>query len=86
MPIIRAAIKHLLKSEKLRSANRFVKDHLKEAMKDMLKLAREKKMDEFKKRMPKVTSMIDKAAKKNLLHKNNASRKKSRLSRLLAAK
>ncbi|MCH7409132.1 30S ribosomal protein S20 [Belliella sp. DSM 111904] len=33
--------------------------------------------------LKKVTSMIDKLAKKNILHKNNASNKKSKLTKLV---
>ncbi len=86
MPIIKAAIKHLRQSEKHRAVNRSSKTKLKEAIKNIAKLALAKKLDEFKAALPKVTSMIDKAAKNNLIHRNNAAHKKSRLARLLTAK
>ncbi|EIM75445.1 30S ribosomal protein S20 [Nitritalea halalkaliphila LW7] len=35
--------------------------------------------------LKKVTSMIDKLAKKNVIHKNNASNKKSKLTKLVNA-
>ncbi len=85
MPIIKAAIKHLRQSEKRRKVNRLAKDRLKESIKEMIKLAKAKKFDEFKKRLPEVVSLIDKAAKNNLIHKNNAAHKKSRLAHLAAA-
>lgn len=85
MPIIKAAIKHLRKSEKLRKVNRVLKNRMKDAMKEMLKLAGAKKYDEFGKKLPKTMSLIDKAAKGHLLHHNTAARKKSRLAHLLAA-
>lgn len=85
MPLIRAAIKHLRKSQKLRTANRKVKDTMKQLVKDALKLGREKKIDELRNKLPDVFSIIDKATKKNLIHKNNAAHKKSRLSKLVAA-
>lgn len=86
MPIVKAAIKHLRKSEKRRAVNRNAKDRLKAAMKEMMKLAQAKKLDEFSKRMPEVMALVDKAAKNNLIHPNNADRKKSKLARVLAAK
>ncbi|MBI2638019.1 30S ribosomal protein S20 [Candidatus Peregrinibacteria bacterium] len=82
MPIIKAAIKHLRQSEKHRRVNRLAKDRLKQSIKDMVKLAKAKKIDEFKKQLPLVISLIDKAAKNNLIHKNNAAHKKSRLAHL----
>lgn len=85
MPIIKAAVKHLRQSEKRRKINRQAKDHLKDAIKEMMKLARAKKLDEFKKRLPDIFSLIDKAAKNNLIHKNNAAHKKSRMARLVGA-
>ena len=85
MPIVKAAIKHLRKSEKLRKVNRQWKDKLKKNIKTMLKLGRERNFDEFKTKLPEVTSLIDKCAKKHLIHKNNAARKKARLAHLLAS-
>ena len=38
-----------------------------------------------KKALPELYSVIDTAAKKNLIHKNNANRKKSRLAKAIAA-
>lgn len=86
MPIIKAAIKDLRQAEKRRAANRRQKNNLKSALKDMQKLAAAKKTDEFKKRLPEITALIDKAVKKHLLHKNTAARKKSAFARFLAAK
>ena len=85
MPIIKAAIKHLRQSEKRRKVNRAMKDNLKSEFKEMIKLAKEKKFDDFKKRLPEAFSVIDKAAKNNLIHKNNAANKKARLARFLVA-
>ena len=44
----------------------------------------EKQADQAKKIYPSLTSLIDQAAKRGILHKNTASRKKSRLARSLA--
>lgn len=85
MPIIKAAIKHLRKSEKLREVNRIRKNRLKDGMKEMLKLAAQKKRDEFMKKLPGTMRIIDKSVKGNIIHRNNAARKKSRLAHLLAS-
>lgn len=83
MPNIKAAIKALRQSEKRRVVNRSIKEKLKISMKEMKKLAAAKNFDEFKKKLPVVTSIIDKAAKQHMLHRNNAARKKSALAHLL---
>ena len=85
MPIIKAAIKDLRKSSKRRIVNRASKDTLKDAIKEIKKLATAKKMTEFAKQLPMVFSIIDKAAKNNLLHKRTAGRRKAGLSKMLAA-
>ena len=82
MPIIKAAIKDLRKSNKRRVINRGHKDELKLVLKDMMKLAKANKMSEFVKKMPEVVSIIDKSVKRKLLHKNTAARKKSSLAAL----
>lgn len=76
MPIIKSAIKKLRQSETHAAKNRLAKREMKEAL------------DTFKKTpTPKLysrlSSLLDKASKTNLLHKNKSSRLKSRLSKLL---
>lgn len=85
MPIIKAAIKHLRQSQRRRARNRIFKVRVKEGIKEIVKMAQAKKFDEVARHLPQITSLIDKAAKKNILHGNNAAHKKSRLARLLAA-
>lgn len=48
-------------------------------MKEYKKLLAAKKTDEAKKLIPKLQKAIDKAEKRGIIKKNNASRKKSRL-------
>lgn len=86
MPIIKAAIKDLRKSRKHREVNRVAKDKLKDSIKGIKRLIADGKREEALKKLSEVTSIIDKAAKNNLLHKNNAAHKKSALARLLIAK
>jgi ribosomal protein S20 len=56
-------------------------------MKSMIKLflgyTQKGEFDKAAKILPKVVSSIDTCTKKNLLHKNNAARKKSRLQKML---
>lgn len=86
MPIIKAAIKDLRKSRKHREVNKAAKNKLKDSIKEIKRLIADGKRDEAQKKLSEVTSIIDKAAKNNLLHKNNAAHKKSALVHLLAAK
>lgn len=82
MPITKSAKKALRSSAKKRSVNDRNKKIIKESIKNIEKLVKEKKKDEAKKLLPKAYSAIDKASKKGVIKKNNASRKKSRLSRI----
>ena len=84
MPRMKAAKKALKQSLKKYERNRSVKRLVKETIKEVEKLAKEGKKAEVLKKLPEVFSVIDKAAKQNLLHKNNAARKKSALSKLAA--
>lgn len=76
MPIIKSAIKKLRQNQKHAEKNRVARRAIKEAL------------DNFKKSPSvklygKISSVLDKAAKTHLIHKNKSSRLKSRLSGLL---
>ncbi|PCI21388.1 30S ribosomal protein S20 [Candidatus Wolfebacteria bacterium] len=58
------------------------KKNLKEAIKGIENLLKEKKVSEAKKLLPDAYKAIDKAAKRGIIKPNTASRKKSRLSRI----
>jgi len=58
-----------------------IKNELKKTIKNFQALVAEKKSEEARKVLLKVSSLLDKAAKKNVIHANTASRRKSRLSR-----
>ncbi len=78
------ARKALRASEKRRVRNLRVKRRVKSMIKAYKKaLAQDK--DKAKELLPQVFSVVDKAAKSGILHKNNAARKKSRLAKKLAA-
>jgi|SRR3989344_6894596 len=74
MPLIRSAIKKLRKDLVRTIKNKNKKEHLK----DVLKKARS---DQSSENFNAAFSALDKAAKTHLIHKNKASRLKSRLSK-----
>jgi len=82
MPITKSAKKALRGSLVKKAMNDRNKKAIKEATKSIEKLVKEKKKDEAKKLLPAAYSAIDKAAKKGVLKKNTASRKKSQLSKI----
>ena len=82
MPITTSAKKALRGSLVKKASNDRVKKVVKEEIKKIEKLVKEKKNTEAKKLLPTAYSIIDKAAKKGIIKKNNASRKKSRLSKI----
>jgi small subunit ribosomal protein S20 len=82
MPITKSAKKALRGSLVKKAVNDRRKKALKESIKGIEKLVKEKKKDEAKKLLPGAYSAIDKAAKKGVIKKNNASRKKARLSKI----
>jgi small subunit ribosomal protein S20 len=71
-----SAKKRARQAEKRRKRNKKLKLLLKKAIKEMLR-----KKDEESLR--KAYSIIDKAKKRRIIHRNNASRKKSKLAKLL---
>ncbi len=79
MPIIKSAAKELRKSKKRHLRNMDVLSELKTLQKGVLQLIDEKKVPEAQKLFNVFSSRLDKAARKNVIHKNQASRKKSRL-------
>lgn len=82
MPIIKSAKKAARQSIKRKAANQQIKKSIKSALRDF-------KSDPTPEKMRRVQSEYDKAAKKGLLKKNTASRRKAalvRLSKALAAK
>ncbi len=83
MPVIKSAKKRMRQNAKRRAINFPVRSELKTMTKKALEFMKDGKMEEAVAVMPKVFSIIDKAVKKNILHENNASRKKSRLSKEL---
>ena len=76
MPILKSAVKKLKADKRREKENAKVR----QAYKSALKQARAKKS---KAAVTKAFQVLDRAAKKKVIHKNKASRLKSRLARLL---
>ena len=84
MPKRRAAVKRLRVDKKRHARNVKIKAELKKTVKKFLSTFSAKNVDEAKKMLGKVYSLLDKAAKKNIIHPNTASRKKARLARKIS--
>ena len=84
MPQRRNAIKALRISSKNRLHNLDIKTDLKKTIKKYLSLVSQKNTEEAKTQLRVVFKKIDKAAKRHILHKNTAARRKARFSRLLS--
>jgi small subunit ribosomal protein S20 len=83
MPITRSAKKALRSSQKKREFNLARKDETSQAIKSLKKLVAAGDKKGAQALMSTVQKALDKAVKGNTLKKNTASRKKSRLSRLV---
>lgn len=82
MPTTKSAKKALKQSEKNRSRNRHFSEIYKESVKK-LERAVAAKSGNFAELLSEVYSRIDTLAKKNIIHANNASRKKSSFAKLV---
>jgi small subunit ribosomal protein S20 len=83
MPNTKSAKKALRASTRKREFNVVRKFKIKNSLKELRK-ALTTNPEEYQKSLSKVFSSLDKAVKSNLLHKNTAARKKSRMSLLVA--
>ncbi len=81
MPIKISAKKSLKRSLKKREHNLFHKRRIKHLRKKIEKLTKEKKFEEVKKLLPQYYKFLDKAAKEGVIKKNEASRRKSRITK-----
>ncbi len=82
MPITQSAKKALRGSLRKKAVNDRTKKLLKEEIKAVEKLVKDKNLGDAKKALSKAYSVIDKAMKKGVIKKNTASRRKARLSRI----
>lgn len=83
MPLRRTSIKDLRKNEKRHLHNLDIKTELKKTVKGFVSAASTKKAD-AKELLKDVYKKLDKAAKRNIMHKRTAARRKSRFAKLLA--
>ncbi|MBS0617937.1 MAG: 30S ribosomal protein S20 [Spirochaetes bacterium] len=83
MPNIASAKKRTRQNENRRQKNQAQKSAIRTQEKKLRALVAAKKGDEAVKAQDQLVSLVDKAAKTNLIHKNAANRKKSRIAHLL---
>jgi small subunit ribosomal protein S20 len=81
MPNRKAAVKRLRVDKKRHQRNLKIKTELKKSLKKLQALLTAKNSAEAKASLAKVFSLLDKAAKKKILHQNTANRKKGRLAK-----
>ena len=83
MPIKHAALKQIRKDRKRHDRNQADRMSLRTLTKRFTTLLGAKKLDEAKSLLPLVVKQHDRAASKRIIHRNTASRLKSRLTRRL---
>jgi small subunit ribosomal protein S20 len=74
----KSAIKRIRSNDAKRTENRYYAKTTRTAVKKLRGATTKKESDEL---LPKVSSMIDKLAKKNVIHKNKAANMKSKLAK-----
>jgi small subunit ribosomal protein S20 len=84
MPNTKGARKAMRQSIKRRANNTKTKDLIRESVKVVRRLVKAGKKSEAAEALSKAMSALDKAVKKNVIHKNNAARRKSRLAKSIA--
>jgi small subunit ribosomal protein S20 len=84
MPNTKSAIKAARQNIKRRVVNLKALEAIKKSAKQVRKFASAGNKSEAAKALSAAFAALDKAAKKNIIHKNNASRHKSRLSAMIA--
>ena len=78
-----SAEKDARQNEKRRVRNRVVRSRSKTLVKDFVEAVEAKKKPEAEKMFVELSSYLDNAVTKGILHRNTAARKKSRMNRLL---
>ena len=84
MPILRSAKKQLRQNTKHRLRNDHFRDLFREARVSFERSIVANESGKALEAFPKLQKIIDTLSKKNLIHKNNAARKKSRFAGMLA--
>lgn len=83
MAITKSAKKAIKQNKKNREHNLVYINAVKKTIKEVRSLVLQKKVSEAKTVLDKAFSALDKAAKVGIIKKNNASRRKSRLAKLV---
>lgn len=83
MPITKSAKKSIRKYKKRTKINIQRKNKIKNLIKKVRSLIAQNKKDEAKKLLPQIYKALDKIAKNKVIKKNNASRRKSRISKAI---
>jgi len=86
MAITKSAKKAIRQSATRKKQNIAYKDKIKTLVKKARALVSAKKSAEAKKLLPEIYAALDKAAKVGVIKKNNASRRKSRLTKMIEKK
>ena len=81
MPNIKSAIKRTRQNEKRRAHNASIKSAMRTAMKSVEKKLQNNDIEGAKEAFSVASKKLDKAAKKNIIHKNAAARQKARLAK-----
>ena len=77
----KSSLKRIRSNDKKRLRNRFQHKTTRNAIRDFKSLTKKK---EAQKELPVISSMIDKLAKKNIIHSNKAANLKAKLSKFVA--
>ena len=85
MPTLKSAKKRMRNSEKAHEANMGVRTEIKTARKRLMVALAEKNKAESEKLFRAYCSVLDKSAKKGIIKKNNAIRRKSRAANKIRA-
>ncbi len=83
MAITKSAKKAIRQNKAHRARNLIYINKIKKTLKEAKTFVLEKKIKEAKELLPKVYEILDKAAKVGILKKNNASRHKSRMAKMI---
>ena len=83
LPSHKSAIKRMKQNEKRRLRNKAYKTRAKNAIKKVKLFVKDNDIENAKKSLLDAVSIIQKVAGKKIIHKNNASRKISKLTRLV---
>lgn len=81
----RSAIKRIRQNQKRRLRNRFYRGRARTTIKQARQAISAEDLEAAREKTMEAISALDKAAVKGVVHKNNASRRKSRLMKQLAA-